>query len=251
MPKQQHTFSTSGHVRKTISNVRVLVMRLTSRMRHGSDQRGHDTARSQLKNGEYHLTVGQLEKLIRSASTTRDRVILRTLAETGLRRSEMVALQIEDVDLKGRLAVVRRGKGNKLRLVPLTRTLTRDLRSVIDGRSSGAVFLSQRGGHICARHLNRIVAKTGERAGIRTPNPKYRHLTCHLFRHSFARLWKARGGSIESLSKILGHESVRTTWDEYGSESLEDVRQNYAAIMEPKTTRAGQNAPHTKQRRMT
>jgi len=220
-------------------------------MRPRNDQRRHDAARSQLKNGEYHLTVGQLEKVIQGAESARDRVIVRTLAETGLRRSEIVTIQIEDVNMKDRLVVVRHGKGNKLRIVPLTRVLTRDLRMVTGGRASGPVFLSQRGGEICTRHLNRIVAQAGERAGIRSPNPKYRHLTCHLFRHSFARLWKARGGSIESLSKILGHESVRTTWDEYGSESLEDVRQNYAAIMEPKTTRAGRNIPHTKRRRMT
>jgi integrase len=93
------------------------------------------------------------------------------------------------------------------------------------------------------------VAQAGVRSGIRNPNPKYQHLTCHLFRHSFARVWKARGGSIESLSKILGHESVRTTWDEYGSESLEDVRRNYAKIMEGKSSRAGQGTSPTTWRR--
>ena len=53
------------------------------------------------------------------------------------------------------------------------------------------------------------------------------HLTCHLFRHTFARHWKQRGGDIESLAQILGHASSATTVDLYGTLSIDDVQANY------------------------
>jgi integrase len=52
------------------------------------------------------------------------------------------------------------------------------------------------------------------------------------FRHSFAREWKKRGGSIETLSKILGHTSVKTTLDEYGTEDLQTVQENYSKVFQ-------------------
>lgn len=73
---------------------------------------------------------------------------------------------------------------------------------------------------------------TGEVAGVKNPDPNYDHLTCHAFRHTFAREWKKRGGSIESLAKILAHSSIATTLDVHGGESLEDVQENYQKIMQ-------------------
>jgi integrase len=66
---------------------------------------------------------------------------------------------------------------------------------------------------------------------VSNPNPRYRYVTCHLLRHSFARQWKAKNGSIESLSKILGHASPATTLTVYGTESLTEVRRNYDSTM--------------------
>ena len=63
------------------------------------------------------------------------------------------------------------------------------------------------------------------------PNPKHENITCHLLRHSFARNWKKQGGSTESLAKVLGHTSVKTTLDEYGTEDLEEVQSNYEKVM--------------------
>jgi len=60
----------------------------------------------------------------------------------------------------------------------------------------------------------RFLWEAGERAGIQNPNPKYKNLTCHLFRHSFAGEWKKQGGP-----------------DEYGTEDLEEVQENYERMM--------------------
>ena len=73
----------------------------------------------------------------------------------------------------------------------------------------------------------------GERAGVKNPNPASGgRLTCHLFRHTFARHWKQRGGDIESLAQILGHASSATTVDLYGTLSIDDVQDNYDRLME-------------------
>jgi integrase len=187
--------------------------------------------RSQLANAEFSLTAEQVRRLIVAAPCSRDRALIRLLAETGLRRHEAAQLNVGDVDLEKRLVIVRNGKGNKLRVVPITTQLAVELGDLVSTSRSGAVFVSRQVRQLSLRQINRIVARAGKTASIHHPNPKYREITCHLLRHTFARLWKAHGGSIESLSKILGHSSVKTTWDVYGTESLADIRRNYDATM--------------------
>lgn len=185
----------------------------------------------QLKDSEYHLKPKVIRKLIRKAGSFRDACIIKTFAQTGIRRAELAALDIADIDFEQHLFHIRNGKGGKARIVPLTQELERDLKRLIDDRQMGPVFVSQRGTRLTLRQVNWIVARVGTRAKVKNPNPKYTYLNCHLFRHSFAREWKKRRGSIETLSKILGHSSVKTTLDVYGTEGLADVQENYAHIM--------------------
>jgi integrase len=188
--------------------------------------------KSQLKDSEYHLKSGEIRKVIYATDSFRDRCILKTFAQTGIRRAELAALDVRDVDLQRRRLQVREGKGSKDRVLPITDELASDLAHLIGKRKTGPLFVSQRGCAISPRSLNRIVVDAGSRAGVENPNPKYGgRLTPHLFRHSFARAWKAGGGSIESLSKILGHSSSATTVDLYGTESIDDVQENYDRLM--------------------
>ena len=190
------------------------------------------TKKYQLKDSEFHLKPAELNKVVYAVPGFRDRCILKTFIQTGIRRAELASLDIRDVDLESRRLRVRDGKGAKERLIPITDELASDLSHLIGKRKTGPLFVSLRGSHISTRSLNRIVVQAGSLAGVKNPNPKYDgRLTCHLFRHSFARAWKSRGGSIESLSKILGHSSSATTVDLYGTESMDDVQENYDRIM--------------------
>lgn len=210
------------------------------------DARPQSPAKQQLSNAEYHLTLAELSRLVDAANSPRDRVLLRLLVETGVRRSEAAALRAADVDAARNLIVIRHAKGNKSRLVPMHPSLTGALLALA-GSAGGCVFRSRHGGQLSSRQINRIVARTGERAGVRNPNPNNKAVTCHLLRHSFARHWKQARGSVESLSKILGHASVKTTWDLYGTESLIEVQRNYDATtrlifpQSPSTTATRQN----------
>ena len=187
--------------------------------------------KSQLKNSEYHLSPAEIKKVIYAANSFRDRCLIKTLAQTGMRRAEAAKLDIRDIDFEKNLVHIREGKGGKSRTIPITDELVSDYKHLIGGKKTGAVFESNRGGPLTLRQVNWLVATAGERSGVKNPNPKYSSITCHLFRHSFAREWKRLGGSIETLSKILGHTSVKTTLDEYGTEDLEDVRRNYDSII--------------------
>jgi integrase len=149
-----------------------------------------------------------------------------------MRRFEIANLDIRDIDFQKRLIQIPKGKGGKSRTIPVSEDLLGDLKHLIGSRKTGPVFPGRGGKSLSLRQINKVVGKAGELAGIPHPNRKYKNLTCHLFRHSFAREWKKRGGSIESLSKILGHTSVKTTLDEYGTESLEVVQENYAKLVQ-------------------
>lgn len=190
------------------------------------------TAKSQLKNSEYHLTPAEIKKVIYAAKSFRDRSLIKTLAQTGMRRAEVANIDVRDIDFDKNLIQIREGKGGKSRTVPITDELASDLNHLVGSRKTGIVFESNRGGPLTLRQVNWIVTTAGDRSGVKSPNPKYSRITCHLFRHSFAREWKKRGGSIESLSKILGHTSIKTTLDEYGTEDLETVRENYSRILQ-------------------
>jgi len=187
--------------------------------------------KQQLKNSEYHLSPAAIKKVVHAVEGFRDRCILKTLAQTAIRRSELTELDVRDIDFERKLIQIQEGKGGKGRTIPVSADLLSDLRHLLGRRTNGPVFVSLKGGSLTPRQIGNIVARAGERAGVENPNPKYNHLTPHLFRHSFAREWKKKGGSIESLSKILGHTSVKTTLDEYGTEDLEEVQANYERVM--------------------
>jgi integrase len=182
-------------------------------------------------NAEYHLTLKQIDKIIQMCQCPRDRVLIQLFAFTGMRRAEIAALDTGDILPDEKLLLIRFGKGSKQRMVPLPDFVLADILSLVNRQTAGAIFLNRNGQRLSCRQLNRIVANAGKAAGVNNPNPKYRNITCHLFRHSFARHWKDAQGSIESLSRILGHTSVKTTWDLYGTESLEDIQRNYENVI--------------------
>jgi site-specific recombinase XerD len=167
------------------------------------------------------LNPGQIERLLNSPKISnnaglRDRTILETLFSTGLRVSELVSLNRDQVDLERKEFGVR-GKGNKLRVVFLSDTaaqwIERYLRSRQDDfkpffiRYSGRVD-SQNSGErmrLTARSIQNIVSKYGKRAGLPI------EATPHTLRHSFATDLLIGGADIRSVQEMLGHESIRTT----------------------------------------
>jgi integrase/recombinase XerD len=142
----------------------------------------------------------------------RDRAMLETLYGAGLRISELVGLDVDDVDLEeGSVRAV--GKGSRERIVPLGRYATGALDaylvqgrpSLIRPRTRGALFLNQRGGRLTRQGCTNIVKAMARRAGIR------KRVTPHMLRHSFATHLLEGGADVRVVQELLGHASVATT----------------------------------------
>jgi len=142
----------------------------------------------------------------------RDRALLETLYGAGLRISELVGLDVDDVDLEEG-SVRALGKGSKERIVPLGRYavgsleayLTRGRPALARVRTRAALFLNQRGGRLTRQGAAQIVQSAAKRAGVR------KRVTPHVLRHSFATHLLEGGADVRVVQELLGHASVATT----------------------------------------
>ena len=145
----------------------------------------------------------------------RDRAILETLYSTGARVSELVALNLEDVDLVQGLVRLR-GKGRKERLVPIGAVAVETIVQYRAGLQEpgvadriaeaprAPVFANHRGGRLTARSVERIVAKYSSRLAGGKVSP-------HALRHSFATHLLDEGADLRAIQEMLGHVSLGTT----------------------------------------
>jgi integrase/recombinase XerC len=175
-----------------------------------------------------HLSMDEMERLLESPDTSdplgrRDRAILELFYASGLRLSELVGLDVEDVNLSARIVRVA-GKGGKERLVPFNTTAQRALRAwysdrlrirsagvkaqspkPIAQREGDPVFVNSRGTRLTGRSVQRLVARyvTGcsTRFGI----------SPHALRHSFASHLLQRGADLRAIQELLGHVQLSTT----------------------------------------
>jgi integrase/recombinase XerD len=182
--------------------------------------------KQQMQASAYHLKPPEIRKLIIAASNFRDRCVIKTLYWLGLRRQELVHLDVRDIDFGRKRVTVRKGKGGKTRIVPMIDDeYLGDLKHLIGHRTEGPVFLSNQDRAVSIRRINDIVETLGKKAGIENPNPRLRHLNPHIFRHSIARFLKSKGFSAEWIQNFLGHESYKTTMDMYGTISLDEMQE--------------------------
>ncbi len=183
-------------------------------------------SKQQLPASAYHIKPSDVQKLLLSASNFRDRCLLKTLWWLGVRRSELISLDVRDFDEKRKRMTVHKGKGGKTRVIPIINDeYLSDLLMLIGSRKTGPIFLSNRNRAMSLRSVNRIVANLGAQAGIVNPNPRLSHLNPHLFRHSIARFLKSKRFSAEWIQNFLGHESYKTTMDMYGTLSIDEMQE--------------------------
>lgn len=156
-----------------------------------------------------YLSPEETRRLLEAAQKSRRNfAILVTLGYTGLRVSELCALRVEDIDFGGRTLVVRHGKGDKDRVVPLDEKCVMALRGYLAEEGmppSGVLFRSSRGQPLYPRAVQRMIKTYAKRAGIA------RVVTPHVLRHTFATTLLANGADIRIIQKILGHRSIATT----------------------------------------
>lgn len=158
------------------------------------------------------ITSDELERLLSSAKGTderqlRDRAILEMLFSTGLRVSELCALN-SDIDLsRDELSV--RGKGDKVRVVFLSPAAKESVKAYIKGRKDmeEALFVNtgKKPTRLTPRSVQLLIKTYAAKAGIT------KKVTPHVLRHSFATDLLSNGADIRSVQALLGHASINTT----------------------------------------
>lgn len=161
-----------------------------------------------------------------SPQATRDLAILEVMYACGLRASEVVDLELTDIDTHHGMLKAR-GKGNKERIVPLGRqaiyAIERYLRggrsTLSRGRPEKALFLNFRGGPLTRQGLYKIVQGHARTAGLED------RMSPHTLRHSFATHLLAGGCDLRSVQEMLGHADVATTqmYTHLSGRQLKDV----------------------------
>lgn len=134
----------------------------------------------------------------------RNKVIILTLLDTGIRVSELCNLIVSDVDLRNRELEIRQGKGKKSRYVPISARTGKMIWTYLAGRQTrddDPVFCNQIGLPLGPRAIQVFLQRLAEKAGVKNANP-------HRFRHTFAINYLRNGGDPYTLQKILGHSDM-------------------------------------------
>lgn len=189
------------------------------------------------------LTLDQVEALLEAAGrpgtgrdaterALRDRALLELLYGIGARISEVTGLDLDDVDLPGRSAVLR-GKGDKHRVVPVGRFAAEALRAYLTrgrpalaarGRGTPAIFLGARGTRLTRQAAWQVVQRCARDAELEDlPEP----ISPHTLRHSYATHLLHGGADVRSVQELLGHASVTTT-QLYTQVTVDSLRETHA-----------------------
>jgi integrase/recombinase XerC len=155
----------------------------------------------------------------------RDRAIFETLYSSGLRVGELVGLNWRDIDEELGMVMIRAGKGNKDRLVPLGEPALDALRAwrsamPIAWEPGGPVITNLRGGRLTTRSVELILQRRIEAAGLSAG------VTPHGLRHSFATHMLGNGADLRSIQEMLGHTSLATT-QRYTHVSVNHLKEVY------------------------
>ena len=165
-----------------------------------------------------YLSIEEVDKLldieIKDAFDYRNKTMLEVLYATGLRASELVNLDIINVDLKNMVINVY-GKGSKERIVPLSKIAVnyldmyiskyRQLLFVKNQKPTDSLFLNNHGQRMTRQGLYKIIGQVALKQNID------KEITPHVLRHSFATHMIECGADIRSVQELLGHENVVTT----------------------------------------
>ncbi|MGI6620098.1 MAG: site-specific tyrosine recombinase XerD [Bacillota bacterium] len=163
------------------------------------------------------LTVDEVDKLLNQPDTAtpagiRDKAMLEVLYATGIRVSELVSLNLGDIDFnEGFVRCI--GKGSKERVVPMGELAINSLKAYLSkGRpklaanpEENALFLNHHGRRLTRQGFWKIVKKYAAQLGIR------KEITPHTLRHSFATHLLENGADIRAVQEMLGHADISTT----------------------------------------
>jgi integrase/recombinase XerD len=180
------------------------------------------------------IPVSQVRQLLdqpsrsSSAESRRDRAMLELLYASGMRISELVALNIGDVNTQGDYFVRCIGKGRKERIVPLYEAISKTVKDYLDndrpklahGKKDNAMFLNARGDRLTRQGFWQKLKEYARDAGLGSK------ISPHTLRHSFATHMLSGGADLRSVQELLGHANISTT-QVYTHLTTDQVRRSY------------------------
>lgn len=156
-----------------------------------------------------YLTPEEMETLIANIDHQLVKAATITMANTGLRISELCKLTLSDVDLKKNLIQVRQGKGNKDRVIPINFKLKKELENYLKHirpkTTSSYFFATTRTGRLSRQTVNETLIETVAKLGWE------KHVTAHILRHSFASNLVRNQAPLPAVQKLLGHSNLTVT----------------------------------------
>ncbi len=161
---------------------------------------------------QIRLLLEQPGKLATSEAK-RDRAMLELLYASGMRISELVALNMDDVNMEGEYFVRCFGKGRKERIIPLYKQIADNIKKYIEeerfklsrGRKEDALFLNARGERLTRQGFWQKLKEYAKSAGLSS------QISPHTLRHSFATHMLNGGADLRSVQELLGHANISTT----------------------------------------
>jgi integrase/recombinase XerD len=152
------------------------------------------------------LSKEEIIKIINSTNNIKHRCIVGLLYSSGLRRGELLNLNVTDIDSKRMVVKINNAKGNKDRISVLSPSLLKDLQNYYkEYRPVKYLFEGKKGDKYSASSVLKIIATAADKARMR------KKVTPHMLRHSFATHLLENGTDIRHIQLLLGHSSTKTT----------------------------------------
>jgi integrase/recombinase XerD len=180
------------------------------------------------------LTADEVERVLDAIDVSipaglRDRAMIEVLYSSGLRRAELAALRLTDVDVERGLLFIRRGKGNKDRIIPIgdralfwiDRYVTEVRPRHVPGKDPGNVFMSRQRAPLCAAMITTRIKLAVQRAGL------VKAATPHSLRHTAATVLMEGGADTRYVQELLGHKDISTTAN-YTRVTIEHLKKAHA-----------------------
>ena len=156
------------------------------------------------------LTKGEILKMIEVTANVKHKAIIALLYSSGMRRDELIHLQLKEIDSTRMLIRINLGKGKKSRDVILAENTLKLLRQYYSIHYPKPVKYIFEGGFkpgepYSASSMNKIIKRAAQKVGIK------KRVTIHTLRHSFATHMLEQGANLKLIQKLLGHTSLRST----------------------------------------
>lgn len=175
------------------------------------------------------LSDAEVEALLNAAKTYRDTAIIQTMLSTGLRATELIELELDDLDLNEGLVRVQEGKGMKQRDTFLTEEAADALEQYLGRRpdcASDALFVSERSDALSRSGLYQLVKRTADRADLDRDD-----VSPHTLRQTFATRLTRAGANAHMLKKLMGHTDIRSS-EHYVDLDRETLKDKHHELLE-------------------